>query len=228
MGYRGKVDEQEQAASHARAEHDPAGHRHRARRRRSRRCRSGSATSRSLRRSAERRRNADRTPLTKRSSPRSLPCDAEGIERIGTLSDDAFLAAGIALYAGEGAKTDGNVKFANTDPGDGSLLLRVAAPVTSRSTRPGSGCVSTCTKVSTSRPPRPTGQQVTGVPRGAVQPSRTAPSPIRASARTSTSSGASTCATPARRPIGGSWVSYGHCYRRAPFRGSSIGRAFGC
>ena len=42
--------------------------------------------------------------------------NAEGFERIGTLEDDAFFAAGIALYAGEGAKTDGSVKFANTDP----------------------------------------------------------------------------------------------------------------
>ena len=32
------------------------------------------------------------------------------------LSEDAFLAAGLALYAGEGAKRDGEVKFANTDP----------------------------------------------------------------------------------------------------------------
>jgi hypothetical protein len=42
-------------------------------------------------------------------------CDAEGIARIGSLSDDAFLTAGVALYAGEGAKTDGAVNFANTD-----------------------------------------------------------------------------------------------------------------
>ena len=42
--------------------------------------------------------------------------DAEGIERIGTLTEDAFLAAGIALYAGEGSKTDGRVRFANTEP----------------------------------------------------------------------------------------------------------------
>jgi transcriptional regulator with XRE-family HTH domain len=39
-----------------------------------------------------------------------------GRARIGRLSDDAFLAAGAALYAGEGAKAEGNVKFANTDP----------------------------------------------------------------------------------------------------------------
>jgi len=48
------------------------------------------------------------------------------------LDDDAFLAAGVALYAGEGSKTDGTVKFANTDPRDGAVLLRVAAPVLRR------------------------------------------------------------------------------------------------
>jgi transcriptional regulator with XRE-family HTH domain len=32
------------------------------------------------------------------------------------LGDDAFLAAGVALYAGEGAKGDGFVMFANSDP----------------------------------------------------------------------------------------------------------------
>jgi transcriptional regulator with XRE-family HTH domain len=41
--------------------------------------------------------------------------DDEGQRRIGTLADDSFLAAGIALYAGEGAKRDGAVNFANTD-----------------------------------------------------------------------------------------------------------------
>ncbi len=43
-------------------------------------------------------------------------CDREGLERIGILSEAAFLAAGVALYAGEGAKRDGKVTFANTDP----------------------------------------------------------------------------------------------------------------
>jgi hypothetical protein len=42
--------------------------------------------------------------------------DEEGVQRIGTLSDDAFLVAGVALYAGEGTKQDGAVAFANTDP----------------------------------------------------------------------------------------------------------------
>jgi hypothetical protein len=41
-------------------------------------------------------------------------CDRSGRERIGTLSDEAFLAAGTALYAGEGAK--GALLFANTSP----------------------------------------------------------------------------------------------------------------
>jgi len=39
-----------------------------------------------------------------------------GTERIGVLSADAFLVAGVALYAGEGAKRDGKVVFANSDP----------------------------------------------------------------------------------------------------------------
>jgi hypothetical protein len=43
-------------------------------------------------------------------------CDRLGLQRIGELSDDAFLAAGAALYAGEGSKRDGKVSFANTDP----------------------------------------------------------------------------------------------------------------
>ncbi len=42
--------------------------------------------------------------------------DVEGRERVGALRDEAFFAAGIALYAGEGSKTDGGLRFANTDP----------------------------------------------------------------------------------------------------------------
>jgi hypothetical protein len=40
-------------------------------------------------------------------------CNRAGLERVGTLSDEAFLAAGAALYAGEGAK--GALVFANTN-----------------------------------------------------------------------------------------------------------------
>jgi hypothetical protein len=40
----------------------------------------------------------------------------EGQARIGRLSDREFLVAGVALYAGEGTKRDGAVRFANSDP----------------------------------------------------------------------------------------------------------------
>jgi hypothetical protein len=43
-------------------------------------------------------------------------CNRRGIERVGVLSEEAFLVAGAALYAGEGAKRDGKVNFANTSP----------------------------------------------------------------------------------------------------------------
>jgi hypothetical protein len=42
-------------------------------------------------------------------------CDLIAAERIGTLTDASFFAAGAALYAGEGSKTDRAVVFANTD-----------------------------------------------------------------------------------------------------------------
>jgi hypothetical protein len=40
----------------------------------------------------------------------------EGRERIGELSERDLLIAGTALYAGDGSKTDGDVRFANNDP----------------------------------------------------------------------------------------------------------------
>jgi hypothetical protein len=40
----------------------------------------------------------------------------DGRARIGQLSEREFLIAGVALYAGEGSNTDGEVRFANTDP----------------------------------------------------------------------------------------------------------------
>jgi hypothetical protein len=40
----------------------------------------------------------------------------EGAIRIGTLSEEPFFVAGVALYAGEGSKTDGEVRFTNSDP----------------------------------------------------------------------------------------------------------------
>jgi hypothetical protein len=40
----------------------------------------------------------------------------EGRRRIATLTEQEFLVAGVALYAGEGAKRDGDVRFPNSDP----------------------------------------------------------------------------------------------------------------
>jgi hypothetical protein len=40
----------------------------------------------------------------------------EGRARVGRLSEREFLVAGAALYAGEGTKRDGAVRFANSDP----------------------------------------------------------------------------------------------------------------
>ncbi len=41
---------------------------------------------------------------------------AAGRERIGDLTEQEFLVAGVALYAAEGAKRDGTIQFANSDP----------------------------------------------------------------------------------------------------------------
>jgi AcrR family transcriptional regulator len=73
-------------------------------------------------------RDVEFTPSKRRSGPQRRPnalreaklaqiaaMNAQGIERIGTLSEAAFLIAGVALYAGEGSKRDGSVNFANTD-----------------------------------------------------------------------------------------------------------------
>lgn len=43
-------------------------------------------------------------------------CRVEGIERIGALTEREFLMAGLGLYAGDGAKGGGTVKFANSNP----------------------------------------------------------------------------------------------------------------
>jgi hypothetical protein len=68
-------------------------------------------------------------PPPRRSSPDRKPhpqhvaklaeiaaCESAAFERVGVLSEQAFFAAGVALYAGEGTKRDGGVEFANADP----------------------------------------------------------------------------------------------------------------
>lgn len=64
-------------------------------------------------RSTARRRGPSALQLRKQAEIEELLED--GRRRIGSLSEREFLVAGAALYAGEGAKTDGAVKFANSD-----------------------------------------------------------------------------------------------------------------
>lgn len=72
------------------------------------------ARARANRRLGARKRGPNRLQQRKQAEIEGLR--AEGIERIGQLSDRDLLIAGTAQYAGEGAKGDGAVKFANSDP----------------------------------------------------------------------------------------------------------------
>ncbi len=74
---------------------------------------------RAARAGANRRRGARRRGPNRLQTRKHAEIDrllAAGRERVGTLSDRDLLIAGTALYAGEGDKTDGVVKFANSDP----------------------------------------------------------------------------------------------------------------
>jgi hypothetical protein len=55
-------------------------------------------------------------PLRRRKLAEIEAFDAIGRHRFTALSDRELLIAGVALYAGEGAKTDGTVSMANTNP----------------------------------------------------------------------------------------------------------------
>ena len=74
---------------------------------------------------------------------------AEGRERIGKLSERDFLIAGVALYAGEGAKRDGAVGFANTNPRFIHFFCAWLRHSASKSRGCGCGCISTRTWSST-------------------------------------------------------------------------------
>ena len=65
-----------------------------------------------------RRRPAVRRPnaLERRKQAEIAAMLEEGRRRIGSLSERDLLVAGAALYAGEGAKSGGSVRFANCDP----------------------------------------------------------------------------------------------------------------
>src|SRR5262245_1557684 len=67
----------------------------------------------SLRRRGPQRR---RQPLRDRKLLEMEDLNRESAGRLGQLDEQAFLAAGVALYAGEGSKADGEVNFANSDP----------------------------------------------------------------------------------------------------------------
>jgi AcrR family transcriptional regulator len=54
--------------------------------------------------------------LQRRKSAQIEAARLEAIDRVGIMDHRAFLVAGAALYAGEGAKQDGDVRFANSDP----------------------------------------------------------------------------------------------------------------
>ena len=61
-------------------------------------------------------RNRPPNKLQRRKQEEIERLNVEGRQRIGQLTKREFLVTGLALYAGEGAKTDGTVAFANTDP----------------------------------------------------------------------------------------------------------------
>ena len=54
--------------------------------------------------------------LQRRKADEVAEMQAAGLARMAGLSERELLVSGLALYAGEGAKTDGSVKFANSDP----------------------------------------------------------------------------------------------------------------
>jgi len=62
--------------------------------------------------------------LSVRKEAEIAECDAWGRARVANLSADAFFAAGVALYAGEGSKTDGNLKLVNTNPAIIAFYMR--------------------------------------------------------------------------------------------------------
>ena len=51
---------------------------------------------------------------------------AEADVRLKELSDQEFLVAGLALYAAEGAKKDGDLTFCEHRPADDPFLLHLA------------------------------------------------------------------------------------------------------
>ena len=136
--------------------------------------------------------------------------NAEGVARIGVLSDEAFLVAGVALYAGEGAKRDHEVKFANTDP----RMVRFFCARLRRFFEIDEARLRLCVYLHQGLDldaAQVFRSGVTGIPVGQNSDRRTAPCPTRRFVAPSTSMGARTRGTTALRPIAGSWGSSGRC-----------------
>jgi hypothetical protein len=150
----------------------------------------------------------------------------EGVERIGTLSSQEFLVAGVALYAGEGGKGDGAVQFSNTDP----TMIRFFCDWLRRffdvdearlrvSVYLHEGLDLEAAEAHSS--------DLTGVPRDQFRKAyRAVPDEGIRHNNTSTAARTSTTAAPGR--TGRSWASCVLYYRWTPFRGSSIGRTAAC
>lgn len=68
------------------------------------------------RKSGQRSRIPGNHPWHQRKLDEIARLDQAGVERIDVMSEREFLFVGLALYAGEGSKRDGEVSFANSDP----------------------------------------------------------------------------------------------------------------
>ena len=78
-------------------------------------------------------------PLHVRKLEEIERCRVEAEALIGTLSERDLTMFCLALYAGEGSKTEGAVKFANTSPTLSRAVHHVASTRCSTSTRHDSG-----------------------------------------------------------------------------------------
>jgi hypothetical protein len=160
----------------------------------------------------------------------------EGRARIGRLSEREFLVAGVALYAGEGSKQDGRVRFVNSDPRMVFFFcswLRHVYEVDESRLRlvlylhQGLDLSASMAYWST----------LTGIPESQfTKPYRAAPDPsIRHAKHVHgcvtvgySCSATHRSITVAARPTAVSWGSSARSSAMLSFRGSSIGRALGC
>ena len=93
-------------------------------------------------------------------------CDREGVETIGRMTPAGVPPRRRRTVRGGGRKTDGAIKFANTDPRFDLVLRHMVAATSSTSMNGGcaSGC--TCTRVWISRPHSCYWSELTGIPPG--------------------------------------------------------------